>query len=275
MPGIGDEFKKVKQGDALSIPHDTWNCLLDVATLIKSRQHDQDTSVDIPNLVGTQVYIINSTGGDLDRFTVVGLDQPLVAPADNANAFAAPITFGGITPTLMDHAGKFAVLTEPCASGSVAAAVVSGVCVVMLNVVNEADQWADVDDGVSDDLMTGSAGSARILWKEAGTGAGIYGVVRISNRVSSPRWGTLSNSTGDNGTNVPTVTNATYVYQVNDFETSAVVAGTDITKVGPAWNRMPGLLAGPGANCLYQVVGGTCYILFTDEQQALVACPTS
>lgn len=84
------------------------------------------------------------------------------------------------------------------------------------------------------------------------------------------RWCTLTQNGGANSS-TPAGT-ATYTYTLTDKVSGAIVTPSDMSPVGPTWARPVGVLTGPGANGMYQYVGGTLYLLFTDEQQALVSC---
>jgi hypothetical protein len=180
MPVDGDALRKVTAGDPFKPAAQAWNTFIDVAQASRAKQRSQTAGpVPAPSLGPGLCYIQNNSGANLDRFAVVGLDVATFLPSDNADTFAAQVTFSGLTPTTAAHAGKFAILLEPCAMGAVAHAVVSGVVPVKLNVQSAGDTFADVDDGVAGDLKTSGSGAAQILWKETGTGAGKWGYVRL------------------------------------------------------------------------------------------------
>jgi hypothetical protein len=184
MAGEGDSLRKVVKGDPLRVSHETFNSFIDAARDYRQRQQSQDSKAEITNLGPGECYIQNNTDLDLPQFAVVGLDVPVILPADNLPGFYQHVLFRGITPS---GSAIFAILQEPCAKLSVARAVVSGVTPVLLNVGDESHTYADVDTAADDptvDLITASTSTAaQILWKESGTGTGIRAVVRLANGV--------------------------------------------------------------------------------------------
>ena len=114
------------------------------------------------------VPVKNASGADRNRFDVLGIDAPLFTPTDNLTSFQNQIALVGVTPREADHYGKFAILLEPLRTGRIGKACVSGVCVVRLNVLDESHDFADVEDGCTENLKTGSALAAtggRITWR--------------------------------------------------------------------------------------------------------------
>jgi len=195
MAGQGDSFKKVQQGDQLRIAHETWNTVMDMAQVFKAHQRSSTTGpIGLPDLPPGLIYVQNNTGSDLDRFSVVGLDVPIVLHSDDADKFLEVPAFSGVTPTVASHKNKFAVLTQPASMTSVAVGVAAGVVMVQLNVLDAGHTWADVDDTHTADLKTSaSPAGAQILWKESGTGTGIWSIIRIGGGSGeSTLWGKVS-----------------------------------------------------------------------------------
>jgi len=201
---MGDAFKKVRSGDALRIPAETFNTFIDAARDFKARRQ---SSTRTPGFDVQQTGIVrvkNASGTDRERFEVLGIDRPLFTPADNLLSFQNQIAFVGVTPIEADHLGRFAVLLEPLRDGMIGQAILSGVTPVRLNVLDEEHDWADIEDGETDSLKTDTAGSAFILWKEPPTGGyggygygyGYYGglrwgLVRLSNLSDGDQWGSV------------------------------------------------------------------------------------
>src|SRR5690606_5395397 len=84
-------------------------------------------------------------------------------PDDRESAVFERPVFSGETPT-SSHAGKFAILVGPAKQNEIVRAVVAGVSWVRLSVSNETDEFADVVEGETEFLLTGSSG-AEILWR--------------------------------------------------------------------------------------------------------------
>jgi len=163
----------VKPGDRLKISAADWN-----AAVAAGRAHalralaggafSPNTWRQSPGLI----ILKNTSVNDRNRFEILGLGDPLFTPTENANEFKNSIAFKGVALTFASHfGGLFAVLLEPLPSGKTGMAIVQGVTTVQVNVQVATHQFADIDANSAARLRSYSAGSARILWKEAGTGA--------------------------------------------------------------------------------------------------------
>jgi len=175
---VGDALRKVRSGERLSIPAETFNSFIDAARDLKERRQRQGASPREDRAETGIVLVRNDSGADRERFDVLGVDIPVFGPADNLDEFRNRASLAGVTPTVATHAGRFAVLQEPVPDGGIGRAMLLGVTPVMLEVVDEADTFADVADGLCAYLLTGSEGVAHVLWKEPGTGV-LWGLVRF------------------------------------------------------------------------------------------------
>ena len=118
---------------------------------------------------GHTLRIRNDSGGDLSQFGVLGIDGVVFNESDNSNEFKANPTLKGSTPVIATHAGNFAVLLEPCKDGKFARCVISGHCVVQVDMIDADDNWCDVKASNAN-LSSYGAGSAQIIHKPSGTG---------------------------------------------------------------------------------------------------------
>jgi hypothetical protein len=116
------------------------------------------------------ILIRNDTGGNLSRYSVVGLGASVCNPATKEIFFDSEIVLAGETPTLASHVGKFAILGDAIREDQVGYAHVRGFVQATVEVVDEAHGFADVTDGDPTKLTSNTTGNARIVWKESGTG---------------------------------------------------------------------------------------------------------
>jgi hypothetical protein len=86
-----------------------------------------------------------------------------------------PVLSGGL-PT---GGQSFVVAVEPIAAGKIGRVAVAGVVQAKINVVSESDTFATAKDGDLTQLTSSSSGEATILWKESGTGASKWALVRF------------------------------------------------------------------------------------------------
>lgn len=126
----------------------------------------------------------NDSGGDVERFGVLGLDEPLILPEDNLPVFGRGPVWKGVTPTSL-HAGRFVILTRPLASGAIGPAVISGVTVAKVDFAAGMAGYAEAGAGETACLEAVSDGSARVLWPRTVAypeySGGDWAVVRLGN----------------------------------------------------------------------------------------------
>lgn len=170
-------LQPVSPGSPLRISAGDYNACLEAARDFKSRRlkaEAESKAIRDPSIV----LIRNDTAADLDFMDVLGIDEPLILPTDNINEWRSRVAFSCIEPAAT-HTGRYAVLQEPIPAGKIGRAMVIGVTPVTLDVTADTDRFAEIVTGVSSSLKTGTSGSARILWKESGTGSK-RGVVMLS-----------------------------------------------------------------------------------------------
>lgn len=191
----GNPFQKKQRKDPLVIPAAAYNAFIDAAMAEKARTlgigHKAIRELFEPDVI----LVMNTTGGALDRFDIVGLEDPIVDPGYDDQNFKNVIGLDGNTPEAVAHDGKFAVLQEPLASGAIGRAVVSGATVVHLRVNNPLHRFADIIDGETGALQTTPRGGAAILWMAdpmSGTSADVWAVVRLGNMPPLQIWGKIT-----------------------------------------------------------------------------------
>lgn len=156
------------------IPRDLYN------RLVHEHHTRDDGTSSMPGDEGagrndTIVKVKNVTGGDVDRFAILQVDDALITPSLNAGEFQEDVAIKGIAPTTT---GKFVIALEPIPSNSIGRALASGVTAVRLRVPAALGDYADAESGVTATLLTASTGTARVLWAES-TGTTRWAVVRF------------------------------------------------------------------------------------------------
>lgn len=140
----------------------------------------------------SRAFVKNTTAAKVNAFEVLALDSPVITRQENNPEFFGAPTFDGVTPDIDLHKGKFAILQEPAMPGDTVRAVVAGATWAWLNIVSADDTTAEIADGVTSYLQTGTDGSAKILWKEAGTGTGKAGLIRLDQSGAPDKYAYLS-----------------------------------------------------------------------------------
>jgi len=155
----------------------------------------------------------------LDIFSVVGINGPLIAPTYNEQEFKNKSSLKLTVPETPAHDNKFAITLEPCPAGSICKVCVCGMVPVLLDVVNESDEFASIDDSVTSNLITGGSG-VPIIWKDAEGGENIAGL----------RWGLVLLGQADRGYDrITGLTTAAVATSDDTFtiDNVAVVKGAD------------------------------------------------
>jgi len=179
---------RVQKGQPLRIKAADWNAAQDAAADLAARRNTFGRDWQATFKQTGIVRIRNDSGYDRDRFNVLGIDDTVIKPDENLEEFKNRIALIGVEPKDPDHVGRFAVLLEPIPAGAIGMGVVAGVTVVQVDVQDEDDTFAEIADGVVDNLKSGQAGSALILYKETGTGVK-WAVVRLGNPATGLLWG--------------------------------------------------------------------------------------
>ncbi|HAT10332.1 MAG TPA: hypothetical protein DCS97_07010 [Planctomycetes bacterium] len=174
-------LQPVSPGQKLTISAGDYNAMLDAARAHRSQRgafgaREQESGVS------DSVLIRNSSGENRDRLDILAIGDPLILPSENLNAWRGRVALDGITP--LESTGRIAVLQEPIADGAIGRAVICGVTPVSLDVIDETDTRAEMEDGIYATLRTGAQGSARIVWKEPGTGTK-WGLVTLDGQESA------------------------------------------------------------------------------------------
>ena len=89
-------IRKVQPGEPLKIPAAAYNAFVDAANSTKAAmlRNGQDAG----NLGAGTVLVRNATGADLGRFSIVGIDGPVISPTDNLTEFQNRIVLSGVEP---------------------------------------------------------------------------------------------------------------------------------------------------------------------------------
>lgn len=154
---------KVRRGDPLVIPAQTFNTFIDAARDFQQRQRSARRRVQRERQDAGIILVRNESGQDRERFDVLGIQGPIITPTDNADEFANRVALSGDVPSTT-HAGRFVVLLEPLRDGAIGRACIDGVCVVQVEMADEEHGFADVKVGDASVLESSSSGTAQLLW---------------------------------------------------------------------------------------------------------------
>ncbi len=181
------------------------------------------TPPPVPRIRGASIIRVeNTTGSDVARFGILGVNGITISPTDNADQFKSVPCVEGYTPATGTHEGKFVITLEPIAAGAIGKAVVSGLAVCELLVLDEDHRFATIINSGTGGLVSAAVGSAQILYVESGTGTK-WALVRLGNAFTGGRWAKASADW------VHAAGNASYVMaQLCDDKDGTGAAGTAV-----------------------------------------------
>ena len=128
----------------------------------------------------TGILAKNTTTGTVNRWGVLSVAGVVFTPSGTTgNATQQfqdqPVLSGGL-PT---GGSAFVVAVEPIVAGSIGRVAVAGVVQAKINVSDAGHGFATAKDGDLTQLSSAASGDAQILWKESGTGASKWAIVRF------------------------------------------------------------------------------------------------
>lgn len=125
------------------------------------------------------VHLKNNTTGSVALWGVMAIGGLEITPGTTGPATEQfqrqPILSGGL-PT---GGTAWVVAVEPIAAGKIGRAAVAGVVQAKVNVTDAGHGFATAKDGDLTQLASASSGEAQILWKESGTGANKWALLRF------------------------------------------------------------------------------------------------
>lgn len=167
-------IRRMTAGEPLTIRAADWNAM---ATLFEQLQPGVGMNPGGPvGERGTrQLWIKNESGATVPQYGILAMGDAVFDPAGHSGAdelsFKQPsIYVRGDAPSIPGDEGKWCVLLSPASDQQIVRAVAGGVVQVKVFVNASTDEWAEAADADSGKLTTGPVGTARILYKETGTG---------------------------------------------------------------------------------------------------------
>jgi hypothetical protein len=190
----GDPLEYVNPGDPLSqVQAATWNEFIDSCRRSKMRPLRGDIHRGIGHRHSCLIKVRNTTGGTLAQESVVIFDVPTVLPTNNEGEFLRDLCMDVIAPGTPSDDAVIAILAEPLVNNAIGLAYTVPLAQVKVVVSGgeTAWKWAEISSTVTANMvMSESPASARIVWKESGTGtkwAVVAPIVQFSGGTSG-RW---------------------------------------------------------------------------------------
>ena len=164
-----------------------WNRAQDAADIVLGQSADgaaEGPSAGPPAYTG--ILAQNSTTGVVNRWGVLSVAGVVFTPSGATGSATQqfqdqPVLSGGL-PT---GGSAFVVAVEPIAAGKIGRVAVAGVVQAKINITDAGHGFAKAKDGDLTQLSSADTGDAQILWKESGTGASKWAIVRFGGAAGS------------------------------------------------------------------------------------------
>jgi hypothetical protein len=172
-----DPYAKVQPGDEVSFSAVTWNAMVDAGRALKGQMFGVQTPAPSFITSTTIVPVLNTTGGALARYSVLGLGDPIFTPDEHSvDIFLRGVTFRGVIPVVGTHDRKYVILIEPAPANQVVRGCIAGVCPVLIDQQDHTHECARIYQTTPGKMLSSMHGHARILWREGlqGSGYGYY-----------------------------------------------------------------------------------------------------
>lgn len=140
------------------------------------------------------VSVLNDSGDDLDEWSVLGLDNTLIDPADNESGFRAGPKFRATTPTHADHLDDFVLMLQPTRQDRIGLALKSGLINCRVEVNHVEHRYVRPQDNSLGLLETCGAGGGRIRWPFPFTATGEQWATVELTPFTGPAFGYLTTS---------------------------------------------------------------------------------
>lgn len=194
---------RIEPGQPLrsAISATAWNRAQDAADVVLGQRPGFSADgVQGPTVPYTSVLCRNDSGSDVARWGVLAVTSVAIAPTGATgpatSSFQEQPVLIGVTPSATTNE-RFVIAVEPIKAAAIGRVAVDGVVQCKLDVKNAADTTAGPKASSRAELQTGG-GNATILFKESGTGADKWGLVRMGGR--GLRIGTISATWNKNAT---------------------------------------------------------------------------
>ena len=175
-----------------------WNRAQDAADKVLGQSADgaaEGPSAGPPAYTG--ILAKNDTATVVNRWGVLSVAGVVFTPSGaTGNATQQfqdqPVLSGGL-PT---GGSAFVVAVEPIAAGKIGRVAVAGVVQAKVNITDAGHGFATAKDGDLTQLSSAASGEVQILWKESGTGASKWAIVRFGGAAGASSGSRLGKVTG-------------------------------------------------------------------------------
>jgi hypothetical protein len=160
-----DPLRTIQPGDPILA--ETMNALTDSARTVRRMTQLGGAGVSGQRGNNVLISVLNATGQNLPKYSVLGIDGPLFTPDENFNEFMLGPAVRGVSPTSA-HVDdqKFVILQTPARQDQIVLGCVVGYSIVQIDRKNDADRFAVPVAGETAKMASADEGPARIIWTD-------------------------------------------------------------------------------------------------------------
>ena len=153
-----------------------WNRFVDAADSVLEGNRGFDSGpLNGRNIGNVYVNVANATGANLDVFSVLNLELPILDPDNSAASISAFDTrsipaIKGIAPTIVDPYQRVAITQQPILDKLFGVALLLGTTTVKIDITDTGHRFASPIANDATKLTSARSGPARILLSQTGTG---------------------------------------------------------------------------------------------------------
>jgi len=178
------KLQYVRQGQPFRPSADDWNAIVDAARLRGGPVRTGGELLSIANPDPNWITVRNDDAVEMPRWGCCVLGGPVIepgAPGDGLEGFLAQLAFTSTRPVETDlpRRARLAILLEPLQPGAFGRAAIAGLVRVKLTVNSLVHTRATVVPGTDYLQTTAGEGQCTVIWTEASTGAGKWGIVQV------------------------------------------------------------------------------------------------
>jgi len=178
------KLQYVRQGQPFRPSADDWNAIVDAARLRGGPVRTGGELLSIANPDPNWITVRNDDAVEMPRWGCCVLGGPVIepgAPGDGLEGFLAQLAFTATRPVETDlpRRARLAILLEPLQPGAFGRAAIAGLVRVKLTVNSLVHTRATVVPGTDYLQTTAGEGQCTVIWTEASTGAGKWGIVQV------------------------------------------------------------------------------------------------
>ena len=177
-------IRRAIPGERVSLRASDWNSIAEASDAVLASRFAQRGGTGGGAIAGDVVLVKNLTGVALRIGSVVAIGAPIFTPSANLAGFLRGPALSATTADAAT-AGRFAIMAEPTRANALGRAIVSGIAVTQVEVIDPGAISATEKIGDRDKLVTAAAGNATIIWRESGTSGTKRAVVRLGGFAST------------------------------------------------------------------------------------------